>query len=164
MTSLMIEFLSNFPQRNESTETIISTSLHKSRAFVDEDVDHKNLFPSAMYAHLCHSEVDSPDDDRSSSKRILHYYPQPHQFQAVNTRASPPKTPFSLTATLFPSTQQIYNGHHHMSNLHEGNYYCNKSCSNPLSLHNPIEYLNNEYRLNRDMWTQESTVIEDSLG
>lgn len=27
----------------------------------------------------------------------------------------------------------------------------------------PIEYLNNEYRLNRDMWTQESTIIEDSL-
>lgn len=33
-----------------------------------------------------------------------------------------------------------------------------------LITHNSTEYLNNEYRLNRDMWTQESTVIEDSLG
>ena len=104
-------------------DTIITTSsLLKSRVYTDDDVDQKNLFPSAAFAHLCHSEGDSPDDDRSSSKRILQYYPQSHQYHAINSRASSPipsKTPFTLASPLFP-TQQIYNGHH-MSNLHEGN-------------------------------------------
>lgn len=120
----------NFSKRpqhspQESSSAVISTSsLQKHRNFED-DIEHKNLFPSAMYAHLCHSELETIDEDRNSTKLdgkfILQYYPQSHQFQTINSRTSPPiptKTPFTLTSQLFPS--QHYTGHH-LSNLHEGN-------------------------------------------
>lgn len=77
-----------------------------------------------MYAHLCHSEIDPLDDERNGSKRLLSYYPQHHQFHGISSRPSSPvpsKTPFSIaTTSLFPTQQNLYSGHHHMSNLHEG--------------------------------------------
>lgn len=72
-----------------------------------------------MYAHLCHPEVDSAPDDEKD--KLLQYYPQSHH--TFHTRPSSPipqKTTFTLTSPLFPA-QNIYNSHHHMSNLHEGN-------------------------------------------
>ena len=110
----------SFQVHQDTVASDTSLLLQKSRLFVDEDVvqDHKSLFPPAMYAHLCHSEGESPDDERSGNKRLLQYYAQPHQFHAINHRASSPipsKTPFTLTTPLFPP-QQIYNGHH----IHEG--------------------------------------------
>lgn len=94
-----------------------SPSIHKSRVFTSEEVDDKNLFPAAMYAHLCHSDVEPQDGDRNSSKRILQYFPQPHQFHTIDSRAPSP-SPLIGPATIFPH-QQLYNGHQ-MGNLHEG--------------------------------------------
>lgn len=120
-----------FVQENhlhEISESSISTSSmhnfhhhhhHKiMRNFAEEETDHKNIFSSAMYAHLaCHTETEAPDvDERNNSKRLLQYYPQQFHHAAVNSRSSsPPKTPF--TQLHFPASaaaQQIYNGH--MSN------------------------------------------------
>ncbi|CRL07406.1 CLUMA_CG020379, isoform A [Clunio marinus] len=130
---------------NETVDVSISTSSEKSnRTFnVEDEVEQKNLFPSAMYAHFCHSEIEFTDEDKQS-KRLTQYYPQTHQFNVMNVaRITPPsKTPFTLNSPLVFPSQQIYSGQH-FSNLHE-------------------EYLNSEYRLNREVWTQEATVIEDS--
>lgn len=119
VVSSQLHKLTKLPSlQHEPPDALITTSSLKSRLYIDEDVDHKNLFPPAAFAHLC----DSPDDDRNTSKRLLQYYPQSHQYHAINSRASSPipsKTPFTLTSPLFPP-QQIYSGHH-MTNLHEGN-------------------------------------------
>ncbi|CAO1431267.1 unnamed protein product [Diamesa serratosioi] len=121
--------------------------MSKTRNFSEEDdnemTTHKNLFPSAMYAHLCQIDCDNQDvDDRNNSKRILQYYPQPQHIHQLHRASSPisPKSSFSLASTaLFPSQQNLYNNHQ----LHE-------------------DYMSNEYRLNRDIWPQETgTIIED---
>lgn len=100
----------------EQTE-ITHQVTHKVR-LANEDADSKNLFPPGMYAHLCHTDGDLQDEDKSASKRMLQYYPQTHQFQSINSSSTTSKAPFTLTSPLF-STQPSYNGHH-MNNLHDG--------------------------------------------
>jgi hypothetical protein len=105
-------------QQEETADAVITSSALKARIFGVDDIEEKNHFQS-VYAHLGHTELDTYDLDRNSSKKFLQYYPQSHQFAALNPRASPPipsKPPFAM----FP-TQQIYNGPH-ISNLHEGNW------------------------------------------
>ena len=110
--------------------------MSKSRNFSEEDdnemTTHKNLFPSAMYAHLCQTDCDNPDDERNNSKRILQYYPQPQHIHQLHRASSPisPKSSFSLSTTaLFPSQQNLYNNHQ----LHEGDLETRKQ-----SNHNQI--------------------------
>lgn len=111
-------FLQIKHDQNGPSSIITTSSIQKLRVLANEEVSSKNLFPQAMYAHLCHPEVECPED---GAKRILQYYPQPHQFHASNPRLSSSpatsKTPFTLTSSLFPTTQ-FYSGH--MGNLHEG--------------------------------------------
>lgn len=102
--------------------------MSKSRNFSEEDdnemTTQKNLFPSAMYAHLCQTDCDNLDDDRNNSKRILQYYPQPQHIHQLHRASSPisPKSSFSLSTTaLFPSQQNLYNNHQ----LHEGDLNLN---------------------------------------
>jgi hypothetical protein len=111
------------PTPEDSVDPVITSSALKARIFVGDDIEEKNHFQSAVYAHLGHTDLDAYELERNSSKKFLQYYPQTHQFTALNARSSPPiptKPPFSLASSLFPS-QQIYNGPH-ISNLHEGNW------------------------------------------
>lgn len=115
-----------------------------------------DLYP--MYAHLYHPEDDLRGDDKSSSRRILHYYQQSHQYQQVNPRSLSPmhlKTPLAITTTRFPPSQLYHETH--MSSLHDGELTRHEK-GMKLTL-NFAEYISNEYRLNREAWPQETTTL-----
>ncbi|XP_070503947.1 ETV5-related protein Ets96B-like isoform X2 [Chironomus tepperi] len=125
-------------QQNNSNSAVTLNHINKSlKTYGDEELDHKNIFPSVMYAHLCQTESETTEDDRSNqTKKILHYYPQNQFHSSINSRASSPSR--THYAPLHFPAQQIYNGH--VSNLND-------------------EYLSNEYRL-RDIWPHDSLIEE----
>ncbi|CAG9808001.1 unnamed protein product [Chironomus riparius] len=141
LLSVSESLISNLQAQNQqSNSNNADTHNHINKAiktYGDEELDHKNIFPSVMYAHLCQTESESAEDDRSNqTKKILQYYPQNQFHSSINSRAtSPSRTHY---APLHFPTQQIYNGH--VSNLND-------------------EYLSNEYRL-RDIWPHD-TLIEE---
>jgi hypothetical protein len=138
---LNLMYQDNLTQISESSITT-SSSLQKESSFHENDSEQKNIFSSAMYAHLCHSETEVIDDDRNS-KRFLQYYPQ-HQFHlhSVNSRSiSPIKTFYSGTDGIELLNEKF---------SYFKTYFINLEC------------LNNEYRPNKDLWPQEA-IADDSL-
>lgn len=108
------------PQNLQSNINNAATLNHinkNNKNYGEEELDHKNIFPSVMYAHLCQTESESAEDDRShQTKKILQYYPQNQFHSSINSRASSPSR--THYAPLHFPAQQIYNGH--VSNLNDG--------------------------------------------
>lgn len=105
-------------QQNNSNNAVTLNHINKTiKTYGDEELDHKNIFPSVMYAHLCQTESETVEDERSNqTKKILQYYPQNQFHSSINSRASSPSR--THYAPLHFPTQQIYNGH--VSNLNDG--------------------------------------------
>lgn len=94
--------------------TLIETSDQKTRNFeqnnAHNDGINKIFTPSDVMSQMCPPEMDSPESDRLSSKRVQQYYQIHHTFSSLTPNlASKPSSSFS---------HQMYNGH--MSNLYEG--------------------------------------------
>ena len=101
---------------NNSNGVTLNNINKTIKSYGDEELDHKNIFPSVMYAHLCQTESESAEDERSSqTKKILQYYPQNQFHSSISRASSPSRTHY---APLHFPTQQIYNGH--VSNLNDG--------------------------------------------
>lgn len=89
-----------------------------------------------MYAHLCQTESELAEDDRShQTKKILQYYPQNQFHSSINSRASSPSR--THYAPIHFPAQQIYNGH--VSNLNDGEWLrlllkCQECCKTQIRL------------------------------